>query len=315
MATLSDWRVIAHCTLGVEKSPLLFKSETTTTEYTVYVTDLVRIWTESLKRKDIIRRALELDTSIDPSEGNDQLRLLLRTLRDVLDRQSGTSLLLTEKSNSQITLEATASLPSPLSPLVWPFYLRSAPQDLLSSELVVPCLRDVLHSKIQVSSLLTRLREKDHVIGKLLDRLRLAGIELTTIFPSAQLQRGSKASTDDLVVNIVKGLREFDEKVWRDKLNSSLEPDMNQEDLLRNVFSSEVVDTSRAEVGTPLGKQSYQGAAQLNCPATPQQELSLTHLQREPDSPQIVDEKEGASEHNTQVSFALSVKTSEAEQT
>ncbi|KAL9098986.1 MAG: hypothetical protein Q9187_009565 [Circinaria calcarea] len=76
---------------------------------------------------------------------------------------------------------------------------------------------------------------------------------------------------------------------------------MNQEDLLRNLFGSEVVDTSRAEPGTPLGKQSYQDDAQLTSPMSVQQELSLTHLQREPGCPRIVDEEEDPSEHNTQI--------------
>ena len=314
MINLSDWRTLPCSRPRAGLVPLLFKSETTATEYTVYVTDLVRLWTESLKRKDIIKRALELDTSIDPSEGTDQLVLLLHKLSDALDGQNGTSLSLAEEPDGQMALEATASLPSPLPPLVWPFHLRPAAQELLSSELVVPCLRDLLHSKNQVSSLLTQLKEKDHVISRLVDKLRSAGIELSAIFPSAQIHKGSKASAEDLVVNSVKGLREFDENAWRDTLPASFESDLNQEELVRNVFSREVVDASRVEPCASFCKRSDQNMAQSDSPQFVEQVFTLSNLQRQSASPSTVDAKDDASRRDFQVSFTMFMETFEAEQ-
>lgn len=294
-------------------APLLFKSETTATEYTIYVTDLVQLWSESLKRKAIIKRALELDTSIDPSEGTDQLLLLLHKLSDALDGRNGTSLSLAEEPDGEMALEATASLPSSLPPLVWPFHLRPAVQEILSSELVVPCLRDLLHSEHQVSSLLTQLKEKDHVINRLVDKLRSIGVELSAIFPSAQSHRGSKASTEDLVLNSVKGLRNFNEKAWKGTLKTSSESDLDQEELLRNVFGREVVHTSRVKPGASPGEQSDHDVAQPKSSQPTQQVFSLLDSQRQSVSPPIEDAKEPASQRNFQVSFTMLVGTSEAE--
>ena len=313
MSNLSAWRILPCSRSGAEVAPLLFKSETTATEYTIHVTDLVRLWTESLKRKDIIRRALELDTSIDPSEGTDQFVLLLHKLSDALDGGNGTSLSLAEKPDGQMALEATVLLPSPLPALVWPFKLRPATQQLLSSELVVSCLRDLLHSKHQVSSLLTQLKEKDHVISRLVDKLRSAGIELSAIFPSAQTHGRSKASTEDSVVNSVRGLREFDENAWKDNLPASFEPNISQEELVLNVFSQKAIDTSHVESGLSLGKQLYQDVAQPDSSQPAQQALSFPNPHTQPASPLTIDAREEANRCGFEVSFTMLLVASDAE--
>ena len=250
----SNWRSISRCRAPEDLYPLLVRFETGTTGYSIYLTDLIHIWSEKLERKDIVRRALDLDASIDPSEGGDQLKLLLQNLQEAVDGRPHTSLSLNEAADDGLLLQVTASLPFPLPPLVWPFRLRSASPELFSYELVLPCLSNIVQTKNQVSSLLTQLKEKDQVISRLLDKLQSAGIELNIIFPNIPLQRIPKSNMREVVIKSVKGLSEFDEEKWRASLDASLEPRMHTEFICGQVFTGDTFGGPRVELPPSLRK-------------------------------------------------------------
>ena len=235
---LSDWRLLPLAPRGPRLPNLLVKSVFGTSNYTIYLTDLTRIWSESLDRRQIIRKAFDGDTSIDPSEGSDQLTKLLQLIHHALQGAENTRLQLSNKNDtSQLLLKITASLPVPLSPLIWPICLDPASPDLLTSELILPCLTHLSHANLQVSSLLTYLKDKDHVISRLTDKLRSAGIDLASVFPTVPVPKlGTKEKHWDAIAKSVKGFRDFNEEQWRRNMNAPVDSHLDIEDLIRSVF-------------------------------------------------------------------------------
>ena len=111
------WHILSPAT-GDGQPTLLIKHDIQQASYSVYITDLVHTWHESLDRKGVIKRALQDDTSIDPSEDASQLKILLAKIESSLKGQDGTSLQLTAKGDDLI-LHAHCILPSPLDGLQW----------------------------------------------------------------------------------------------------------------------------------------------------------------------------------------------------
>ena len=257
----SNWRFFFRCRAPEDLYPLLVKFETNGSGYSIHLTDLINIWSERVDRKDIVRRALDVDTSIDPSEGGDQLKLLLQNLAEAINGRPHTSLSLTKTADNGLLLQATTSLPSPLPPLVWPFHLRSASPELFSHELVLPCLGSIVRSKSQVSSLLNQIKEKDNVIARLLLKLRSAGIEPNTVFPHISMQRRPKANMQEAIFNSTKGLGEFDEEKWRKSIDTSSEPKMHVDFLCEQVFADDEFGVQKIELPSSLRK--WRGCGEL----------------------------------------------------
>jgi hypothetical protein len=194
--------------------PLLIKHAFSNSDYTIYITDLTYIWSESLPRKAIIKRALEIDTSIDPSEDSDQLKLLLRTIQSVLDGEAETTYKLERSENEKakaLKLALFAKLPAPFQPLEWVIHLLPSPQSSLARELLYPNLQAVSRYRVETQYLVKLIKEKDHVITRLVDKLQASGIELSTVFPSAGPVKGSKGAIREMLIRSVPGLAEFDE--------------------------------------------------------------------------------------------------------
>lgn len=208
------WHILTPAQ-GPDTPTLFIKHEFTATGYSVYVTDLTNIWEESLDRRNVIKRALQDDTSIDPSEATDQLKLLLDRIEAALTGESDTSRrLLPTKDETSLSLELHASLPTPLEEVVWAMSLRQRHGSVLFRELFLPALERSLRAQRRVDSLLSHVREKDHVILRLVDKLESSGIELANVFPGAQAARGPKGTVRETLVRAVPGLRPFDETQW-----------------------------------------------------------------------------------------------------
>ena len=236
----SDWRLLPLSQQGARLPTLLVKHEFGSADYKVCVTDLTYIWIESLDRRHIIKRALDGDTSIDPSEGSDQLKKLLQNVQNALDGRENTALYLCPESGTpRLVLQVTASLPPPLQPLVWSIHLAPASQNMLTSKLLLPCLASLLNSRAQVSSLLNYLKDKDHVINRVTDKLHSSGIDLASVFPSAPpFKLGTKASHRDMMAKSVKGLEEFNEDRWRTSVSASFNSETSVENIIRTSFTA-----------------------------------------------------------------------------
>lgn len=202
--------------------PLLFKYIATPNGYDIYLTDLTYIWSERLKQRAILDRASDENTSIDPSEDSEQFKVLLEKIEDALRGSPGGSIALNNglKANS-LELTTTTKLPSPLPPLQWTLYLLREPQTSLTSELLLPLLREEADRETRQRSLLDHLKEKDWVLRKLFDKIESSGIDLSTVFPSAAAGlRSAKKGIITLsqAAKYIKGLAPFDEEEWRNEV-------------------------------------------------------------------------------------------------
>ncbi|KAI9812971.1 MAG: hypothetical protein M1832_006450 [Thelocarpon impressellum] len=138
----SDWRALPLPQNGDARPSLIVKCRFTKSSYVVHLTDLTRIWSESLDRREIIRRALNEDTSIDPSEDSEQLRILLQKIQGAINGDEGTTLHLDERGPGEVRLNVQSPLPEPLKPLRWPIHLSTCSPEVLTNELLLPVLAE-----------------------------------------------------------------------------------------------------------------------------------------------------------------------------
>jgi hypothetical protein len=231
--------------------PLLFISATFSADsYTIYLTDLVYIWSESLDHKAIIKRSMDENSPIDLEDGDpDQLLLLLDKIRDGLDGARNTAFSLSASlsngvgpKNLRVSLEVP--LPRPFPTLIWPIYLQILSQSALAAQLTIPLLRAQNARLRELDDLVERLKEKDHVIQKLVDKLEATGAELGHVFPGAAGKGGRKIPRK-LAEDRVKGLGPFDAQEWKTEVRASgtiHKTDIDKEvgEKIANVFASEV---------------------------------------------------------------------------
>ncbi|KAL8692560.1 MAG: hypothetical protein Q9218_002453 [Villophora microphyllina] len=208
----SGWRLLRHSSVDTRIPPLLVKHEFGVSNYKIWITDLTNIWAETLNQRPLVQRAWEIDSDIDPIEV-DQREMLLRNIKDALYEVKGTKLLLSnEPVSNRLILKARCSLPKPLKPLVWPFHLVLESHNTLTNEFVLPLLAQQLTTRNQVSSLLAIIKDKDHVIGKLTDRMQSEGTDISKVFPSAASSKhGSRVDAREHLAKSVPGLGNSDE--------------------------------------------------------------------------------------------------------
>ncbi|KAJ5805629.1 XLF/Cernunnos protein [Penicillium pulvis] len=203
--------------------PLLFQYTWTRQGYALCVTDLTSIWTEKLSHKEILNRAEEISTTIDPSEDQEQFNVLLVKIGEAL-RGDGGSATLNSGSQGSLELSTSSKLPAPLRPLKWTLYLSKGASSSLTDHLLLPLLKDEAGWESRQRVLLDQLKQKDWALGKLLDKFESLGVELGTVFPGAAgLRTTKKGSTRSDAGKFVKGLAPFDESAWLRESGSSSE--------------------------------------------------------------------------------------------
>lgn len=210
------------------------------------MTDLSRIWSETLDRRAIIKRSLDADTSIDASEDAEQLRQLLLRLELALNGAPETTLELEDDAKDAsgelaLILRIEAKLPGRMRPLRWEVRLRLGSQEAIAARLVKPLVSAQSVRLREVQSLVEVLREKDHLIQKLVDRLEAMGVELGHVFPTA-MGKGGKPLTRKVAEERVKGLGVFDAAQWRkESIGREEENEESLEEIIDKVFGSETL--------------------------------------------------------------------------
>lgn len=242
----SEWRLLSLEYSSTDIPPLLVKYKFENSSYTVYLSDMTECWIETLDRKQIIKRALEIDTSIDPSEGVDQFRSLLRCLRDALAESTDARLTVQRWSREEMVIAVESPLPRPLDPLKWVFYFKRGESCAFTDQLLMPLLDQKLADASATSLLLTEIREKDSLISKLLDAIQADGVSMSRIFPSLQPAKTRVRSySRQILGKSIKGMSEFDEGKWRTEMRhvdySSLSPPA----LISKAFSNQTDDFGR----------------------------------------------------------------------
>jgi len=235
--------------LGINRTDvpiLLVKSEFGSSNYKIWLTDLTYIWSESLDRRQIIQRAFTIDTSIDPSEDASQLRLFLQSVEDALSQRAGTSIDIVQSDNDeQLKLRTSTPLPGNLQPLEWHVQLISVSPFVMTTEFVVPLLSQQSTAQVAKISLLQQIGNKDHVIGRLVEKMQSDGVELSKVFPSAGSSKvGTGPNARRIVGKSVKGLAEFDVGEWQSRIAKEGGLPENMQDLLSSIMSTDFTGTS-----------------------------------------------------------------------
>ena len=230
--------------------PLLVKYKFGPSDYVVWLTDLSYIWTESLGRKQIIGKACSVDTSIDPSGESAQMFLFLEKLEDALGQLQGTSVKLDSNDTDQLILHTSIPLPHPLQPLEWSFVLSLASKPSFTLEFVSPLLSQQFIAKLEKSSLVQQLKEKDNVISKLIDKMQGDGIDLGKVFPSAvSTKAGTGPTARRALARSIKGLGEFEKDRWENQIAKDNEFPKDLDDVLTQVFDNDIkVDNEGVQI-------------------------------------------------------------------
>ncbi len=224
--------------------------------YSLQVTDLAHVWTESLDRKGILRRSLNEDTSIDLSDGDkEQWRVFLSKLEAAFDPATPdhglTSLTLSPHGDGSssgpenLLLYITCVLPEPLAPLKWPVYLTRRQPDVFASELVVPLIQAGQVRTQETEYLVARLKEKDAVINRLVDKLQAVGTGLEHVFHSLPIKR---KATRVMAEEKVQGLKPFHELEWRLQCATSLRTHQDIASLILDAFGGGDLDGVRENI-------------------------------------------------------------------
>ena len=200
---------------------LFYHFSTTFDSFTLLFTDLIGIWETSLDETDILAAAARLHSSIDPSVSPKQLSVLLSKIQTSLAK--GENFISRDRAHDSriLYLSTTLDLPRPLRPLEWQFILQPHTTSELAERILRPSLHEVAISQGKVSSLLATIKEKDHVISRLLERIGNSAIDLSLVFPGIAgftARSGGHVSVED-AKKYVPGMTEFDEKAWTKQLS------------------------------------------------------------------------------------------------
>lgn len=208
--------------LSGDLPPLLFQYTCTQQGYEIYLTDLTYVWTEQLFYKDIVKRAEEEAATIDPGEDPEQLKVLLEKIGGALQRGKESIVLSSGTQTDSLKLTTTTKLPAPLKPLRWPLKLSKEPLSAVTTRLLIPILKEEAERESHQRSLLSQIKQKDYVLGKLFDKIESLGAEIGSVFPSAAgLRTSRKGNTRSEAGRFVKGIAPFDEEAWLAEVGSS----------------------------------------------------------------------------------------------
>ncbi|KLJ08892.1 hypothetical protein EMPG_15684 [Blastomyces silverae] len=199
--------------------PLLYKYLTSNLGCEIFVTDLAYVWSESLTRKEILKNASKYNTSIDPSEDDEQYFVLLQKISDALRGSKDSSLLLaSEAGGNELKLSTSTKLPAPLDPLRWTFTLSQQSPNALTKHILLPILKGDVNHETRILSLIGQVKQKDWALSKLFDKIESSGVDLSTVFPGmGGVRLSRKDSVYSQASKLIKGVAPFDEELWNNE--------------------------------------------------------------------------------------------------
>lgn len=209
------------------------------------------IWEESLNRKEIVKRALTTDTSIDPSEDRSQMQSFLSNIQKALEQQPDAllSAIISDSSTSQESLELRLNIPLPgsLPPLQWCMYLSKCPPSSILNKIWVPVLVDRMTAAVEKTSLIQHVKDKDQIITKLLDQMQADGSDLSKVFPGSAVSKpNNRGNVRQAVGKSIRGMATFDETLWQNRVLENTIKASNLESLMSEISPIVISDSSRA---------------------------------------------------------------------
>ena len=216
MSAPGSWRVLD---ISVGDAPqLLLRAQFNDSGYEVELTDLSHVWRETADKQDIIQRATDAGSSIDPGQDSEQFRIFLSKIKDAINGKAGTTLSLHANDNdgTALSAEISAKLPHPLPAFTWTLQLKRLEPQYTAALLVTPLLHQASRLHQQIEHLVHELHDKDRIISKICDRLETSGNDLTTVFPGvSNVKTSRKKGQREQLAKHVKGLADFDESAWK----------------------------------------------------------------------------------------------------
>jgi XLF-Cernunnos, XRcc4-like factor, NHEJ component len=190
----------------------------------LHVSDLIHIWRAAQTSKEALHaEAARTRCRIDPSEDAEQYEVLIGKLEDALCGRDGASVRVVGTGDAaaehdhdndndasalvHFDIETSMPLPAPLGVLKWTFRMVRQGPAVFTRGVVLPALGEVEASRRREEQLRRVIREKDHVIGRLMDRIEGAGMDLAMVFPGVVGAR--KGLNSRLAEELVPGIRAF----------------------------------------------------------------------------------------------------------
>ncbi|OQO15015.1 hypothetical protein B0A48_00397 [Cryoendolithus antarcticus] len=218
MAVPTPWRTVQSDNASLPR--LLLKADLDRAGYAVILTDLNRVWKQTLDRQAIFDYAKEYRTVIDPSEDDEQFDILSTKVRDALHQHDGTSLSISAARSSDVVLDISIPMPRPLAALQWTFHLAQSPRGAVADTLVYPLLERAQVLRSQIDRLLAELQAKDKVISRITDKLERSAYDLTDVLPVATTVKLNKQTSQrEQLSKYVPGLGKFNRGAWTNQLD------------------------------------------------------------------------------------------------
>ncbi|KAI1103632.1 XLF-domain-containing protein [Jackrogersella minutella] len=262
---------------------LMISPRFASSSYKIYVTDFSNVWVEDLDRRSILLRSLQENTSIDLSDGDrNQWTVFLSKLNDAFDcttpdhHSTNLSICaspLDKRTEGGLALHVTCILPEPLKPLKWPIYLAKCPPVSLASELVLPLIQAHHERNMEIQDLISRLKDKDAIITKLVDKLEANHTGLEHVFNALS---GKRRPSRELAEEKVRGLAGFNEEDWKSKVAANQQPSQDLPSLVHQVFTeTRLRSGADAEIfpSNQLNDWWTKLSARVNTAVKPQKEI------------------------------------------
>nr|OQO24459.1 hypothetical protein B0A51_08568 [Rachicladosporium sp. CCFEE 5018] len=218
MSVPVSWHTIQSDSASLPR--LLLKADLGRTGYTVTLTDLSRVWKQTLDRQATFDYAKKHRTVIDPSEDDEQYDILSTKLQDALRQHDGNSTSISAAKSGDLVLDVSIPMPKPLAALQWTFHLTQCTDTAVADTLVYPLLERAQVLKHQMDRLLSELQANDKVISRITDKLERSAYDLTDVFPvAAGVKLNKERSQREQLSKYVQGLGKFDRGAWTDQLD------------------------------------------------------------------------------------------------
>jgi hypothetical protein len=224
---MAGWRLLTPALNVIGTPTLLIKLDTLESaegkflEFQLHLTDLTYLWKQQLEYRTIVQKALNDKTSIDPLSQFDKL---IEHLKKGLEGEKGTKLeLSSQKGRKQLRIHLEATLPAGLNnrTLDWDFDLIQVPAHVMSEEILLPLMGNLLEKNCMINSLLKKIEEKDSALDRIHEKLQVRGMGFPELFPEAVPSKLSRSSQDRALARKFPGLEKFDQSNWSSRLRSN----------------------------------------------------------------------------------------------
>ncbi|TLD23412.1 XLF-domain-containing protein [Venturia nashicola] len=202
MRTFLDWRSIG--------GHIYIRTTFGSDRYSIWATDLSRLWHEELERDDIIWQANRNRIQIDLEDANN-FGILLKHLASSVQGDVD----IAERKSSRIELKAAIKLPAPLPEATWTFRLELQEDEDFRNHVTIPLFDQIRTQQRNEEDLIQRIKDKDHIVDKLMDALDKYKADLAGIFPAlATKGPARRTSTRAEAETRIPALRPFDPQTW-----------------------------------------------------------------------------------------------------